>query len=382
MMPESNNPTPPGSASALDDSPVSQLRRECEQQQALLSAQSPIIQRFLEMQASQLADSLVQKVAQARFKLPDRVVCEVSPSGPAKSSNVPADVREQIAGGLMDRLTRGDIRIALRQRLAELEQHNNRAVAASAGLIRHATARYMIYNMLPAGRTVNYIAAEGEEIPSLPVISGLEPESAITAVTDAIAEEGGDLGRDQSGRGELLVPYVPAARRFYLPQWVAFDDQDHLLVNSVSEAEAHLASMQRFVEILHATVGLAPYMVADDQYQQKRYGMLGQLINQGRALARYNTREIIRTIQRRAAAHDLNRGLSLSLPYFDDQTLQMKTYFFEIIPAGRIMFVPAFVVRACQMEEVKVAQDTRLDPSTRKHLLAELKLLELAFISQ
>jgi hypothetical protein len=120
-------------------------------------------------------------------------------------------------------------------------------------------------------------------------------------------------------------------------------------------------------------------MVADEQYQRKRYGMLGQLVNQGRALARYQTRQIIETIQRRAAAGDLNRGLGLSLPYFDDQALEMKTYDFQVIPAGRIMFVPAMVLRACLQEEVKVAQDTRLSPSTRKYLLAEFEMLEVAF---
>jgi hypothetical protein len=130
---------------------------------------------------------------------------------------------------------------------------------------------------------------------------------------------------------------------------------------------------------LHAAVALAPYIVSDGQYQQKRYGMLGQLVNQGRALARYQTQQIIETIQRRAAADDMNRGLSLSLPYFDDQSLEMKIYDFQVIPAGRVMFVPAFVVRACRQEQVKVAQDTRLSPSTRKHLLAELQTIEESF---
>jgi len=120
-------------------------------------------------------------------------------------------------------------------------------------------------------------------------------------------------------------------------------------------------------------------MVADDTYQQKRYGMLGQIVNQGRALARYTTGEIIQTIKHRAATHDLNRGLSLSLPYFDDQSLEIKTHDFTVIPAGRIMFLPAFVVRAADEEQAKVAQDTRLSPSTRRHLLAELKTLEKAF---
>jgi len=160
---------------------------------------------------------------------------------------------------------------------------------------------------------------------------------------------------------------------------VAFDDQDHLLVGSVAEAEAHVASMQRYLAILHAAVGLAPYMVADDDYQAKRHGMLGQLVNQGRALARYETRDIIRTIKRRAEANDLNRGLSLSLPYFDDQDLEMRARDFEVIPTGRIMFVPAFVVRAAREESAKVAQDTRLDSATRRHLVEELELLNQAF---
>jgi hypothetical protein len=40
------------------------------------------------------------------------------------------------------------------------------------------------------------------------------------------------------------------------------------------------------------------------------------------------------------------------------------------------------VVRAAREEMVKIAQDTRLDASTRKHLLAELATLEQAFVSE
>jgi hypothetical protein len=270
---------------------------------------------------------------------------------------------------------RTDLRTALRLRFGELEQASNKAVAVSAVLLQHAVVRHMVHNMLPSGRTVQYTAAEGEEIPSIPVKSDLEPGSAITATTDAIvADEGGE-----AGRGELLVPYVEAARHFYLPQWVAFDDEGHLVVGSVNEAEANIASMQRYLSVLHTAVGMAPYMVADEEYQLKRYGILGQLVNQGRALARYQVKEIIQTIQRRAASHDLNRGLSLSLPYFNDQTLGMENYSFEVIPAGRIMFVPAFVVRAAREQEAKIAQDTRLSHSTRRHLLAELHTLEQNF---
>ncbi|HJW82924.1 MAG TPA: hypothetical protein VJ754_01345 [Anaerolineae bacterium] len=353
------------------------LRQEYEAWQALFDAQPAIVARFLEAQAQQLADALTQHEhpSQLRFTLPDRVVLEVLAHGASQPVEIPPDQREQLAGALFDRLTRGDADKALRQRLAELDQSPNRAVAVSTGLLRHAIAVHMVHGMLPSGRHVTYTALPGDEIPTIPVGDPLEPESAITATTDAIAEE----GDAESGRGELLVPYVPAARRFYLPQWVAFDDQDRLLVGSPNEAEAHVASMQRFLSVLHTAIALAPYLVVDEDYQLKRYGMLGQLVNQGRALARHQTGEIIRVVQQRAAAQDLNRGLSLSLPFFDDQILRMKKHDFEIIPAGRIMFVPAFVVRAARLEMAKVAQDTRLSPSTRQHLLAELELLERAF---
>jgi hypothetical protein len=365
-----SNPYP-----GLEDSAVSQLRQEFLGYQELLQVQPPLVQRFLETQASSVAEAVVQGLPQVRFTLPDRVILQKQ-EAETKAAIVPSESREQMTGGLMDRLMRTDLRTALRLRLGELEQSSNRSVSVSAGILRHAVVRHMVHNMLPAGRTVQYAMAEGEEIPNIPLKSDLEPESAITATTDAIAAE---EERGEVGRGELLVPYVEAARRFYLPQWVAFDDEGHLVVGSTNEAEADIASMQRYLSVLHAAVGLAPYMVAYEEYQRKRYGILGQLVNQGRALALYEVEEIIRTIQRRASSHDLNRGLSLSLPYFNDQTLTMENYSFEVIPAGRIMFVPAFVVRAAREQEAKIAQDTRLSQSTRKHLLAELRALDQAF---
>jgi len=171
---------------------------------------------------------------------------------------------------------------------------------------------------------------------------------------------------------------APIALRFYMPQWVAVDG-DRLLVRSTSEAEVCIASMQHYLGTLHLAVSLAPYIFADEEYQRKRYGMLGQLINQGRALARYWTSEIVGKIQRKAAAGDLNRGLSLSLPYFDDQMLEMRMLEFEVIPTGRTMFVPAFVVLAARREQAQVAQDAHLSHATRIHLLAELKTIEKAF---
>jgi len=382
-MPKTTVPTQnsgnPTNRAQKTGSPASYLAQEYNRWQLLLDAQPTLVQRFLEAQARNLAEALLARSPQVRFSLPDRVVVDPAEADEAMPATlpVPANEREQMAGGLIDRMTRADVNTILAQRLAELENASNQPVSVSAGLIRHSTARHMVYAMLPSGRSVTYRTAVGDEIPSIPVDDGLEAASAITATTDAIAE--GEAGAGEEGRGELLVPYVPWARRFYLPQWVPLDEKYHLLVNSASEAEAAIASMQQYLRILHAAVSLAPYMVVDETYQLKRYGILGQLVNQGRAMARYQTKEIIKTIHRRAKAQDLNRGLSLSLPYFDDQVLRIAMHDFEVIPAGRIMFTAALVVRAARQEQVKVAQDTRLSPSTRKHLLEELQNLEKAF---
>ncbi len=357
---------------------VSHLRQEYAFWRELFEAQPPLVQRFFEAQAQVAASAIVQKLSSVRFMLPDQVV--VTPGSDGRMAALPPHRRKYKVGGLSLTANGSDLGDKMCQRLTELEQSAQPAVAVSAGLIRYATAQQMVYSMLPAGRTVSYVTAEGEEIPSLPDPRQPEIASALMQSTDAIAEEGdaGDNGADE--RGELQVPYVPFARRFYLPQWVAFDAEGCLLVANLAEAEAHIGSMQRFVNVLHAAVALAAYFVADETYQQKRYGMLGQLVNQGRAYTRYQTCQIISTIQSRAMAQELNRGLSLSLPYFDDQALQLRTYPFVVIPAGRIMFVPTFVVRAAREEAVKVAQDTRLSPSTRRHLLGELALLEQAFV--
>ena len=355
------------------------LANEFSEWKTRFSDQPTLTQRFLEAQGRKLADALTHPLSQVRFTLPDKVVISDSTSSKEKAhtSPVPPRLREQVVIGLLDRFRHKKPDILLRQRLDELESQTEPSMSVSAGLIRFATAIHMVHNMLPSGRTVTYKAAPDEQIPTVPVVDEMEPSSAITATTDVIGEA--DQAASEEGRGELIVPYVPAARRFYLPQWVAFDDHDHLLVNTASEAEAHIASMQRFVQVLHSAVSLSPYIIADPEYQQKRYGILGQLVNQGRALARYQTQEIIQTIRRRAAAQSLNRGLSLSLPYFDDQDLEMKLHKISVIPAGRIMFVPAFVVLASRKEQVKVAQDTRISPSTRKHLLDEIRTLEEAF---
>jgi hypothetical protein len=347
------------------------LQQENETQKNLFENQPAIVQRFLESQAQVIADALISKTSQVRFTLPDRVVTKITQIGQDGTITIPEAQRQNVVGGFLQ----GDVRETLTRRLNELERSVDQAIAISTSLLRYATAMHMIHNLLPSGRTVTYRANDDEQIPTIPV-GDHSLESAITQASDAIVEDG-----NNNDRGDLQTPFVPAARKFFLPQWVAFDDKENLLVGSVKEAEAHVQSMQRYTTILHRALSLAPYMSASAEYQLKRYGILGQLINQGRALANFKTNEIVREIKTRAEKQTLNRGLSITLPYFNDQDLEMENSNFEIIPAGRIMFVPAFVVRASRDEQAKVAQDTRLNSSTRKHLLVQLKALETAFQS-
>ena len=359
----------------LASTPVSYLRNEYQRHQALFNAQPVLVQHFIQIQAQHLAEAVTNDALQLQFSLPDRVVDITPQMSEMAAMLVPDEMRLQTIGGWLKRFQNLDLHEELRQRLNLLEQSPDQAISSSASLLRFATAVHMVHNMLPVGRSVTY-RIEGEElIPSVPVKADDEAASAITSAADAIVEQ----NTIEVGRGDLQVPFVPAARRFYLPQWVSFDENGTLLASSVAEAEAQLASMQRYINILHAASSLATYMLADDEYQRKRYGMLGQVINQGRALAKYKTRQIIQAIQERVEKGTLNRGLSISLPYFDDQELRMQEIELEVIPAGRIMFKAVFVQRAARLEQAKVSQDTRLSASTRQHLLFELALLEQSF---
>jgi hypothetical protein len=182
--------------------------------------------------------------------------------------------------------------------------------------------------------------------------------------------------------GAKLVRHATALRllsSFHAPEGTAFDEQGSLLASSTARAEAYLASMQRALAVLTTAIALAPYLTAGQHTRQKQEDLTGQLIHQGRALAAYQTGEIIDTIKRRAAANSLNRGLRLSLPYLDDKALEMRAHEFEVIPPGRIPFDPAYVMLAAREEQIRVSQDPQLSSTTRKHLLEGLKRLEKAF---
>src|SRR5689334_19530250 len=131
-------------------SPASRLREEFSDKQALFNAQPVIVQRFIEAQASQVAQALIEHQPQVKFTLPDRIVAEMPQIDQPATITVPASAREQSLGGFRNRLMRGDIKEELRHRLNELEQSPDHAIGASGELLRYAIATHMVHSMLPS----------------------------------------------------------------------------------------------------------------------------------------------------------------------------------------------------------------------------------------
>ena len=102
-------------------------------------------------------------------------------------------------------------------------------------------------------------------------------------------------------------------------------------------------------------------------------------VERGRQLAWLELEEMIEKIHRRADGQSLNRGLSISLPYFDDRAGEIRWREVKIIPQGHFLFVPAFVVLAARAEAARVTCDPALSPTTQSHLLGLLRTLEAAF---
>jgi hypothetical protein len=363
------------STTGLAENTTSRLRQEYQAVQRLLQAQPASQKQFLLDQAATLAEAILHHSSPIAFSLPDRVACLPLMDCSGAVELIQPHTRPQRIGSFLDVLTHPDRVMALSHHLADLEKSSQQAVAVGASLIRYAVAMHIIYEMLPAGHPVVYRTAEDDDVPNQPVAKkgtaepGHSSNLGVRRETDVLSK----------GHGATRQ-YSSYANSFFLPQYVAFDEQNQLLAGDVQEATMLIQTMRQYLLALNSAVCLAPYMVVDEEFQARRYGILGQLVNQGRALANYQVEMLCQNIKIRSANHTLDRGLSLSLPYFNDQTLALADYKFDIIPGGRVMFVPAFVVLAVRAEAKKILLNTELSLSTRKSLLQELCIIERTFL--
>lgn len=103
-------------------------------------------------------------------------------------------------------------------------------------------------------------------------------------------------------------------------------------------------------------------------------------VARGQDLALLAVTELIEELGRRAASHQLDRGVRLSLPFYDDRRQSLRWRDFTVTPPGRIMFVPAFVVIAAEREIGRVQADRQYTETTRRHLVEVLVTLRRAFV--
>lgn len=350
-----------------------------DQEQAALDGsfldQEPMVQGFIDTQAKMIALDLVANKRRIKFNLPDRMTTHIPQFDHLVTVRIPNPERARSVSTSWSLFGKRTIKDALSSHLRAMEQSQDQAIAACGALYRYRIATALVSQILPNGKNVHYHAIHDEAIPSIPD-DDHSPNSAITQASDAIGIDESESAK----RGELQTPFHPDARLFFLPKWVAFSLDQRLIAKNRAEAEAMVRSMQNYIEILHIASSLSPTIVTNTDYTKKRQGILGQLINQGRALANYLNDTIINDILEREKNGTLNRGLSLSLPYFNDQALKMAEYKLQVIPAGRIMFIPAFVVRATKEEMAKIQQDTRLNASTKRQLINQLQNLQKHFV--
>ena len=343
---------------AVSENANSQLRQEYLTCQNLFEAQAGQIKQCIREQAILLTDALVQGRSRVRYQLPENIVLRDQGADPV-SLTVPPKLRDQALGGFLKNLVHFDLLTALKARLEWLDRHPDAAVSASAVLIRHALVMYMVHDYLSVNKNMPSRAEEGAKIPCQLLANPDENVESPITPGDALGE---------------------TSASFFLPERVAFDEEGHLQAEDLQEAKTIIDSMQCYLSVLNAAVYLAPYIVVDGDYQNKYYGMLARLVNQGRALASYQVELVCQTIQSRSSSNELDRGLSISMPFFNDLSLEMETYDFDIIPRGRVLFVPAFVVLAVRAQATKVLQNTRLSQTTRKSILQELCIIERAFL--
>jgi len=342
----------------------------------LFRTQSPITRNYFENTSRKIALDLIAGKPRITFKLPDKLITEPYSHTWPRPRIIPEDARSIELGSRRFFGIKPSIKDELDKRLRKLEHSPEKSIALCAALFRFTIASTIIESILPAGNETIDTSVPGNILPDRSIRLNI-PGSAYTQQDDAVY--GATV--NQENRGEFQVPFVPDAQRFFLPQWVAFDLNGKLIVKDLAEADANIRSMQKYFSTLNLASSIEPFMVSDFVYQRKRNGIITQLVNQGRSMANHINRQLIHKIQERVKAGTLNRGLELNLHYFDDQDLVMLYREIQVIPAGRILFIPAFIGRVVNLEIAKVWQDTRLGISTKLHLIEQFETLQKSFIA-
>jgi len=346
----------------------SHISREYDALTRLFGLQSDSTKDYFRRQAASIVTLLGQNKSHIQFELPEQVCW-----GESDMLDIAPVHRKQVTNGRLWGTSHLEMRNQLILQLNRLEKSTHAGLAVSGKLLRYTIVQTIVYALLPDGLPVCYQPEADDDIPSIPV------DETSTSSRSTSREEMKEFGDSNQEAIRFQIPYVNGAQRFFVPKWVAFGEEDQMLTASFLEAETFIYSLQNAVRLLQDAEAICNSIVADEAYQRKRAGLLGQLVNQGRALARSYTRQIITRIHAKAETGDLDRGLQISLPYFEINDLAIHLYPVNVIPKGRIKFIPEFLVLAMQQTAWKVQQDPQINTSSRRHLLAQLASIENSF---
>ncbi len=301
------------------------MDRQLTESAAFFESQSLETRHFLFNQAGQIWKAVQKGALYYKFQLPAEVNLSSSKDH-TPGHRIPGFKRNQHVLNLsaFTRQSRESSTASFTKRLEQMERENNPVLRDSARLVRYATARHIVFNELEVGMPAN------------------QPD------------------------------------QFYKPAWI-FIQQGKLLAPSIDEGRKILHKMEKYLHALRQACAIDRCIQADPAFQERFYGMGEQLTHQGRELANVMVIDLIKEIRARSNRNELNRGFTLSVPFFDDLELALRMHDFEVIPRGRIVFEPAFVVEAARKQQAVIAQDQDLSPNTQKYLLDNLRMIEKSF---
>lgn len=307
---------------------------EGEQKWMLWRNQTKDIQQHFVDQAERILRAIQENVSSFEFLLPEKVVLVDPFTHTYREETIPTRYRRQIIGRRLLRRSSSTLSNVL-QRLSDLQSSSRLSLSLSANILRYWIARLWL-NQIPEGKPLP--GSEGE----------------------------------LSSHSEVKIQHC-------FPQWQLINSKGEPLFSAREEAEHRIQAIEATLQSLLSAMALDPDIVEEEAFRSRYTALLAQWVEQGRAYSEYLTKVIVSTIRQRENQHTLNRGLTISLPYFDDQRLEIRYLDLEIVPAGRIAFEEVFLLQAVQKAKQFVFNDSKLSPTTRQHILAELAFLENSF---
>ncbi|MGB9641176.1 MAG: hypothetical protein ACPL4H_09705, partial [Anaerolineales bacterium] len=203
-----------------------------EYKESLLQAQPQTIQNLFHDQARVITQAIEAGKTHFRFAFPEYVMLPLSSEQPVyhKVSLAPRYRRQQI-GNLLRANHGNDLLLNLIERFSELQRSHNAALATCAELLRFLVARQLLESLPENSECHN-----GND--SLLYEPATYPNTSPNQTTQFRQRlENGDDGHTR------ISP-------FFLPQWLAFDSNDVLIVPTVQDAKERIQFMQNYVHRL------------------------------------------------------------------------------------------------------------------------------------